>query len=351
MSRTERVTTPSTKRPTGGSASGPVLTRPRDGLSPTSPQCAAGMRMDPAMSLASAAATSPRYGGGRASRTSTGGPSDVPRVAGRPGGDRLGGPHEGHLGDVRAAQDHQAHGPEGGGQRTVGLAQEAEAAQVRHALVVGLALQLGAVVLQEEGDAVERTVGQPFVDLIEGPLEAGVDDGVDGRVPRLDGGDRRLGQLTWMGFAVAHESESAVASRSNKRLLYPPPHMTRLADLVGCRLPLQLAGMSRVAGPDLAAAVTNAGGLGMLGIGRVAAPPGDDARPHRRGDRWSGGTWPVGARRPSRDSPPPRRATTGDIAAMALYAGISVGAVHGVQPAADIVAELTSEHACYRPTT
>ena len=48
---------------------------------------------------------------------------------------------------------------------------------------------------------------------------------------------------------------------------------------------------------------------------------------------------------------PPTRATTGDIAAMALYAGISVGAVHGVQPAADIVAELTSEHACYRPTT
>ena len=48
---------------------------------------------------------------------------------------------------------------------------------------------------------------------------------------------------------------------------------------------------------------------------------------------------------------PPTRATTGDIAAMALYAGVSVGAVHGVQPAAAIVAELTSEHACYRPTT
>ena len=63
-----------------------------------------------------------------------------------------------------------------------------------------------------------------------------------------------------------------MASRSSKRLFYPPPHMTRLTDLVGCRLPLQLAGMSRVAGPDLAAAVTNAGGLGMLGIGRVPAP-------------------------------------------------------------------------------
>ena len=45
--------------------------------------------------------------------------------------------------------------------------------------------------------------------------------------------------------------------------------VSRFTDLVGCRLPLQLAGMTRVAGAELAAAVANAGGLGMIGIGRT----------------------------------------------------------------------------------
>ena len=38
----------------------------------------------------------------------------------------------------------------------------------------------------------------------------------------------------------------------------------RFARLVGCRLPLQLAGMGSVCGPELAAAVCEAGGLGTL---------------------------------------------------------------------------------------
>ncbi len=42
--------------------------------------------------------------------------------------------------------------------------------------------------------------------------------------------------------------------------------MTRFADLVGCRLPLQLAGMGGgISTPALALAVARAGGLGMLG--------------------------------------------------------------------------------------
>ena len=45
--------------------------------------------------------------------------------------------------------------------------------------------------------------------------------------------------------------------------------MGRFTDLVGCRLPVQLAGMTRVAGAELAAAVANAGGLGMIGAGRT----------------------------------------------------------------------------------
>lgn len=40
---------------------------------------------------------------------------------------------------------------------------------------------------------------------------------------------------------------------------------TRFTELVGCELPLQSAGMGLVAGVELAAAVSAAGGLGMLG--------------------------------------------------------------------------------------
>ncbi len=44
--------------------------------------------------------------------------------------------------------------------------------------------------------------------------------------------------------------------------------MNRFTDLVGCRIPLQQAGMSGTATPPLAAAVAEAGALGMIGIGR-----------------------------------------------------------------------------------
>jgi NAD(P)H-dependent flavin oxidoreductase YrpB (nitropropane dioxygenase family) len=44
--------------------------------------------------------------------------------------------------------------------------------------------------------------------------------------------------------------------------------MNRFTDLIGCRWPIQQAGMSGTATAPLAAAVANAGGLGMIGIGR-----------------------------------------------------------------------------------
>ena len=51
---------------------------------------------------------------------------------------------------------------------------------------------------------------------------------------------------------------------------------TRFTELVGCSVPIQLAGMGPVANPRLAAAVTNAGGLGQVSVGarnsRFAAP-------------------------------------------------------------------------------
>lgn len=46
---------------------------------------------------------------------------------------------------------------------------------------------------------------------------------------------------------------------------------TRFTTLVGCALPIQQAGMGGVATPELAAAVANAGGLGMIGAVRVPA--------------------------------------------------------------------------------
>ena len=43
---------------------------------------------------------------------------------------------------------------------------------------------------------------------------------------------------------------------------------TRFTELVGCSVPIQQAGMGAVAPPELAAAVSEAGGLGMLGMAR-----------------------------------------------------------------------------------
>lgn len=43
---------------------------------------------------------------------------------------------------------------------------------------------------------------------------------------------------------------------------------TRFTDLVGCTLPIQSAAMSGIVTPELVAAVSNAGGLGMLAAGR-----------------------------------------------------------------------------------
>jgi NAD(P)H-dependent flavin oxidoreductase YrpB (nitropropane dioxygenase family) len=43
---------------------------------------------------------------------------------------------------------------------------------------------------------------------------------------------------------------------------------TRFTDLVGCTIPIQQAGMGAVSPPELVAAVSNAGGLGMLGTAR-----------------------------------------------------------------------------------
>src|SRR4051794_12328399 len=48
---------------------------------------------------------------------------------------------------------------------------------------------------------------------------------------------------------------------------------TRFSELVGCSVPIQLAGMGAAATPELAAAVSNAGGLGMVGTARPGLSP------------------------------------------------------------------------------
>ena len=47
--------------------------------------------------------------------------------------------------------------------------------------------------------------------------------------------------------------------------------VTRFTELVGCRVPIQLAGMPGIATPRLATAVANAGGLGMIGAASLPA--------------------------------------------------------------------------------
>ncbi|KAH7067086.1 2-nitropropane dioxygenase [Paraphoma chrysanthemicola] len=50
----------------------------------------------------------------------------------------------------------------------------------------------------------------------------------------------------------------------------PPPLTTPLTTLLKIQHPIMLAGMDQVAGPELAAAVTNAGGFGTLGGARYS---------------------------------------------------------------------------------
>ena len=107
VSATVRVSTPS-RRGRSRPRSGPREIRPRLGLRPTSPQQAAGMRIEPPPSLpwasgtipaATAAAEPPEEPPGRARR--------VPRVAGRARVARLGGRQDPELRQVRHADDDE----------------------------------------------------------------------------------------------------------------------------------------------------------------------------------------------------------------------------------------------------
>lgn len=59
-------------------------------------------------------------------------------------------------------------------------------------------------------------------------------------------------------------------STTTQTKMHPPPLSTPLTSLLGIRHPIMLAGMDQVAGAELAAAVTNAGGFGTLGGARYS---------------------------------------------------------------------------------
>ena len=68
---------------------------------------------------------------------------------------------------------------------------------------------------------------------------------------------------TSAGLACATAPPSVDAAQES-------PLRTELCDLFGIQYPILLAGMAGAAGPELTAAVSNAGGLGILGLGHLA---------------------------------------------------------------------------------
>jgi len=110
---------------------------------------------------------------------------------------------------------------------------------------------------------------------------------------------------------------------------------TAFTDLVGCTIPIQQAGMGGVSTPGLAAAVSEAGGLGML------TASADDALDDDLAGQASGAGQPVLI--PRFAVVPPSRTTRGHIDAMALYAGESVGAVTAIPAAGDVVFEIAAD--------
>ena len=196
-SRTVRVTAPSMVAPAHPSPrSGAWLTRPRDGLRPTSPHSEAGMRIEPPPSLAwptatIAAATAAALPPGRAA----GRVVEVPRVAGRAVGQRLGRDRAAQLGRVGPADGDEPGAPEAPPQRRVVRRDVADRPQRPGAAVVGLAGHRRPEVLDDHRHAGERSVAEGLAGLGQRPLVARVDDRVELRVEPLGGVDRRRHQL------------------------------------------------------------------------------------------------------------------------------------------------------------
>src|SRR5438270_8351163 len=87
----------------------------------------------------------------------------------------------------------------------------------------------------------------------------------------------RTAMISWPRSRRSSRTKSVRAVRSSApaairivpRVAWPPMPKTSFTELVGCARPLQLAGMGGVSTVELAAAVTNAGGLGMIGAAGI----------------------------------------------------------------------------------
>ncbi len=157
-SRTLRETANRTAQPDSGSpASGPNEMRPRDGFSPTTPQQAAGMRIEPPPSDASAIGTMPAPDRGAAAAGRAAGHVLLrPRRAGRPAHRRLGGAHDAPLRRGRPAHRHQPGVLEALDQPGVG---RHHPARRQTAAVLADAPRLAVVeVLEQKRHAAERPV-------------------------------------------------------------------------------------------------------------------------------------------------------------------------------------------------
>jgi NAD(P)H-dependent flavin oxidoreductase YrpB (nitropropane dioxygenase family)/AcrR family transcriptional regulator len=117
--------------------------------------------------------------------------------------------------------------------------------------------------------------GQPGADSVSGDLIARAIETVrkaPGRVPLVD--QRRGNGRLQPGFRSASAPRATVGANDSRREAVIVLR-TAFTELVGCQVPIQQAGMGGVATPELAAAVADAGGLGMVSL--VFMPAGEVA--------------------------------------------------------------------------
>ena len=127
----------------------------------------------------------------------------------------------------------------------------------------------------------------------------------------------------------------------------------RIAERLSIRYPIFQAPMGRTARPELAAAVTEAGGMGMLGTSwdascgtlrdstvRMWENAGCPAAGKRPREGEIVGAFPNGDPIRRYGVPAPMQGATGEIEAFALYAGQSVVLIRDLPPVASVMREL-----------
>ena len=177
--------------------------RPRVGFRPTRPQCADGMRIEPEMSLACAAATS------RAATAAADPPDDPPGVESRPHGLCVGPnasgshvPTEASSGVLVRPSGIRPAARNASASGASLVARKSTSRSARMPMRVRLARLAAAIVLEQERHAAERAVGQRAVGIVAGALVLAMHHHVELWVEPLDPFDRLLDELAWMHLVV-----------------------------------------------------------------------------------------------------------------------------------------------------